>query len=112
MAGRIKKRLFFTPADATPETVFTNTAGQITTVDSLTMAKPDGSVATNIRLSIGADGAATRAIEYPLPAGAGTWVVYPGIVLTGTETLQLSSTVSDDVVVCTGNGSIEGLVLG
>lgn len=107
MAGRIKKRLFFTPADTTAETVFTNVAGQVTTVESMTMSKPAGSVATDIRLSIGADGATTRAIEYPLPAGAGTWVVYPGLVLTGTETLQLSSTVSDDIVICTGNGNSE-----
>lgn len=105
--ARIKRRLFFTPADTTAETVFTNTSGQVTTLESLTMAKPAGSVATDIRLSIGADAAATRAIEYPLPAGGGTWVVYPGIVLTGTETLQLSSTGSDDVVVCTGNGNSE-----
>lgn len=107
MAGRIKKRLFFNTADTTPETVFTNTSGQVTTLRTMVMSKPAGSVATDIRLSIGADGATTRAIEYSLPAGAGTWVVYPDLVLTGTETLQLSSTVSDDVVVCTGSGDSE-----
>lgn len=109
MAGRIKKRLFFTTADTTPETVFTNVAGEKTELQTMTMAKPAAAVATDIRLSIGADGATTRMIEYPLPAGAGTWVVNPGIVLSGTETLQLSSTVSDDVVVCTGNGYSESV---
>jgi hypothetical protein len=105
--ARIKKRLFFTPADATAETVFTNTAGQITTLESMTMAKPSASVAADIRLSIGTDAAGTRVIEYPLPAGTQFAVIYPGIVLSGTETLQLSAVGSDDVVICTGSGSVE-----
>lgn len=105
--ARIIKRLFFTPADQTPETVYTNTNNQITKLTEMTMAQGSGGGATTIRLSIGADGAATRVIEYPIPAGAGTYVVYPGITLTGTETLQLSSTSTDDVVVCTGNGYTE-----
>lgn len=109
MAGRIKKRLFFTPADTTPETVFTNVSGEKTELQTMTMAKPASSVATDVRLSIGADGVTTRVIEYPLPIGAGTWVVNPGIVLSGTETLQLSAVGSDDVVVCTGNGYSESV---
>jgi len=109
MAGRIKKRLFCTPADTTPETVYTNVAGEKTELQSMTMAKPTGSLATDIRLSIGTDGVATRVIEYPLPAGIGTWIVNPGIVLSGTETLQLSAVGTDDVVVCTGNGYSESV---
>lgn len=100
-----RRRLFFTPADATPETVFTNTASQATKLESVTMAQGSSGLATVIRLSIGADGAATRVIEYSVPAGAGTYIIYPNIVLTGTETIQLSSTVTDDVCVVTGNGS-------
>lgn len=101
----LRKRLFFTPADTTAETVFTNTAGQVTKLESLTMAQPATAAATVIRLAIGTDGATTRVIEYPLDAGARTVVVYPNIVITGTETLQLSSTATDDVVICTGSGT-------
>jgi hypothetical protein len=103
----IRKRLFFTPADTTPETVYTNSTGQVTKLESLTMAQPATAGATTIRLSIGADGATTRVIEYPVPAGAGTYIVYPNIVLTGTETLQLSSVTTDDVTICTGNGTTD-----
>jgi hypothetical protein len=105
--ARINKRLFFTPADATAETVYTNSAGQTTVLKSLTMAQPTGSLTTNIRLSIGADGTATRVIDYPVPAGAGTYIIYPNITLSGTETFQLSSTATDDVVVVTGNGTVD-----
>ena len=105
--ARFRKRLFFTPADSSAETVYSNTTGQVTVIDSITMAKPAGSLATDIRLSIGTDGVATRVIEYPLAAGAVTAVVYPGIVLTGTENLQLSAVGTDDVVICTGNGSVD-----
>lgn len=101
----LRKRLFFTTADLTPETVFTNTSGQITKLESLTLAQPASAAATVIRLSIGADGATTRVVEYPLDAGARTVVLYPNIVLTGTETIQLSSTGTDDVVVVTGSGT-------
>lgn len=102
-----RRRLFFGTADLTAETVFTNTAGQATKLESVTMAQPSSGLATTVRLTIGADAATTRVIEYPIPAGAGTYIIYPGIILTGTETIQLSSTVTDDVVVCTGNGSSE-----
>lgn len=93
-----------TPADTTAETVFTNVTGKAAILDTLTMANPSSGGATTIRLSVGTDGATTRAIDYTIPAGVGTYVVYPGIVLTGTTILQLSSTSTDDVVICTGNG--------
>jgi hypothetical protein len=100
----VNVRLAFFTADLTPETVFTNSAGTITTITSITLAQPSTGVATVIRLTIGADGATTRWFEYQVPAGTGFYTFYPGIVLTGTETIQASSTVSDDVVVCTING--------
>lgn len=103
----LSRRLFFTTADATAETVFTNTAGQQTTLESLTMAQGSTGVATEIRLSIGADAAGTRVMTFPIPAGSGFYVVYPNLKLTGTETFQLSSNAADDVVVCTGNGYSE-----
>ncbi len=105
--ARIDKRLFFGTASTTPATVYTNSAGQTTTLRSLTMAQAAAALTTNVRLSIGADGATTRVIEYVIPAGAGTYVVYPGISLTSTETLQLSSTATNNVVVCTGNGTVD-----
>lgn len=102
--ARIKRRLFFTPVDSTPETVFTNTNGYVTTLESISLAQPSSALATVIRLSIGVDATATRVIEYPIPAGTGTFIFYPNLVLTGTEVFQLSSTVTDDVVIATGNG--------
>lgn len=103
----LRKRLFFATADSTAETVFTNVTGQTTKIESVTMANPSSGLATVIRLSIGTDAATTRVIEYSIPAGTGTYIIYPGIILTGTETIQLSSTVTDDVVVVTGNGSTD-----
>jgi hypothetical protein len=93
-----------TPADSTAETVFTNTANRTTKLTEMTMASPAGAVAANVRLSIGTDGATTRVIEYPLPAGPQTVVINPGLVLTGTETLQLSCSGSDDVIITSGHG--------
>lgn len=103
----LRKRLFFNTADTTPETVYTNVSGQVTKLETLTMANPVGGIATNILLSIGADGATTRVIVYPLDAGPITRVVNPNLVITGTEIVQLSSTASDDVAVITGNGTVE-----
>lgn len=100
-------RLAFFTVDASVETVYTNVTGTITKITSITFAQPASGVATTVQLTIGADAAGTRVIQYPIPAGAGTYIIYPGIVLTGTETIQASSTVSDDVVVCTINGSKE-----
>jgi hypothetical protein len=100
-------RLAFFTADLTPETVYTNVTGTLTRIESVTLAQPATGVATTIRLTIGADGATTRWFEYPVPAGVGSYTFYPGVVLSGTETIQASSTVSDDVVVCTINGTRE-----
>lgn len=101
----LRKRLAFALADATPETVYTNTAGFTTVVDSITIAQPSTGLATIIRISIGVDTAATRVFEYPVPAGTGFLTFYPGFVLTGTEVLQLSSVSADDVCVVTINGT-------
>jgi len=57
-----------------------------------------------VRLAQGTDGATTRIVDYTIPAGVGTYVIYPGNVLTSTTIYQLSSTSTDDVVVTTGNG--------
>ena len=64
------------------------------------------------------DGATTRVVVYPVPAGAGTYIVYPNLRITGTTVLQLSSSSTDDVVVTTltyfyaGPPDRAGLVLG
>jgi len=93
-----------TTADTTAETVFTNITGTVAVLETLTMANPSTGAATNIILALGTDGATTRVIIYPLPAGPCTHVVYPGIRVTSTTILQLSSSSTDDVAVCTGNG--------
>lgn len=100
----LNKRLAFFTADATAETVFTNVSGTVTRVTSITIAQPSTGAATTIRLSIGADAATTRWFEYPVPAGAGFYTFYPGVVLSGTETIQASSVSADDVAVVTING--------
>ncbi len=91
-------------ADTTAETVFTNSPGTVTVLESMTLANPVGGAATTVVLSLRTDGAATRVIEYPVPAGAGSYVAYPMLRITDDNILQLSSTVTDDVVVTTGNG--------
>ena len=93
-------------ADTTPETVFTNVTSTAAILDTMTMANPSGGAATNIILSIGADGATTREIVYPIAAGPITAIVYPGIVITGTTIVQLSSSATDDIVVTSGNGRL------
>lgn len=102
-----RKRLFFTPVDSTVETVYTNLTGTITRLDTLTLANPAGGGATNVRLTIGADAAGTRVIIYPVPSGPCTIILYPGLIFTGTDIIQLASDVTDDVVVATGNGTVD-----
>jgi hypothetical protein len=96
-----------TLADTTAETVFTNLVNTIAKLESLTMASPSGAVETVVRLSIGTDGLTTRVMEYRVPAGPQFITVYPGWNITGTSIVQLSSTVSDDVVVCYGSGTVD-----
>jgi hypothetical protein len=96
-----------TLADTTAETVFTNLANTVAKLESFTMASPAGALATTIRLSLGTDGVTTRVMEYSLPAGPQFVVVYPGWHITGTTIVQLSSTVSDDAVVCYGSGTVD-----
>ncbi len=92
-------------ADTTAETVFTNVTGKAAILDAMTIANPSTGVATVVRLSVGTDvSVTTRVIEFPVPAGTGTYVIYPGITITGTTILQLSSTVSDDIVPTYGSG--------
>ncbi len=57
-----------------------------------------------IRLSKGVDGATTRVFETAIPQGTGFYVFHVNIPWASTEVMQLSSTVSDDVAVCTGKG--------
>lgn len=91
-------------ADTTPETVFTNVPGTVAVLESMTLANPSSGGATTVLLSLLADDAATRVIAYPVPAGTGSYVVYPMLRLVDANVLQLSSTLTDDVVVTTGNG--------
>ncbi len=94
-------------ADTTPEVVYTNSPGDVVVLESMTLANPSSGVLTTVVLSLIVDDAATRVIEYPVPAGAGSYVVYPMLRLVDANQLLLSSTVSDDVVVTTGNGYAE-----
>lgn len=101
------RRLFLNTASTTPATVFTNTAGQTTTLESVTVANPSTGSGTTVRLSIGADATGTRVLQYPIPAGVYTQTFYPNQKITSTETFQLSSTDTNNVVVVTGDGFSE-----
>lgn len=100
----IERQLFFATADTTAETVFTNSTTQLTTLTSINIAQGSAAAATTVRISKGADGATTRVFEQPIPAGAGSYTFPVHIPWTGTETMQLSSTTTDDVAVCVGKG--------
>ena len=109
MAKRIR---LFGPQliDTTAETVFTNVTGTAARLESLTIAQPAAGLAKTVRLAIGLDSTlANRWFEYPVPAGAGTFIFYPNVVLTGTDVLQLVSSADDDVAVATGSGSVEAV---
>jgi hypothetical protein len=104
----VNKRLAHFLVDATAETVYTNVTGTVTKITSVTLAQPAAGVATTIRLTIGTDvTAGSRWFEYPVPAGAGTYIFYPHVVLSGTEIVQASSVSADDVVVCTISGVVD-----
>lgn len=92
-------------ANTTPATVFTNVTGQVTKVASVTIAQGSAAVAKTVRLSIGADGVGTRVLEVALPAGVYETQRFPGWVLTGTQTIQLSASAGSNEAVCTLNGS-------
>lgn len=104
-----KRRRLFGPtaASTTAATVFTNTTGQDTKLESLIVSQPSAGLAKDIILSIGTDAAGTRVIRYPIPAGAGTYILYPNVVITGTEIVQLSASADTGVAIVTGSGSSE-----
>lgn len=98
-----------TPADTTAETVFTNVTGKCATLESLNVQQPNGSAATEVVLSVGVDGATTRVLRYPIPAGSYSNTFYPNLKITGTTVLQLSSTVTDDVCITYASGREEAV---
>lgn len=104
--SEIETRFFNAPADATPAEVYAVPANLRAKLTHFTMAQPAGSPACVVRLTIGADADPTRVIQYPLEAGAQFKVINPGIVYEATETMELSCSGSDGVVVCTGNGKL------
>lgn len=91
-------------ADTTAETVFTNLANTVAVLEGMTVANPAAGAATNVILSYGVDGATTRSLVYPVPAGAFYAFIPIGWRVTGTTVLQLSSSATDDVVVTMGFG--------
>src|SRR5690349_22293351 len=108
MAARIFKRLFGpSTIPTTPATNYTNVAGQTTKITELIISQPAAGAVKTVRVSVGADAAGTRSIEYPVPAGAGTWILNPGLTLSGTETIQVSSTADNNVAIVTANGFVE-----
>lgn len=86
-------------------TVFTNVTGKAARLESFTIAQPAAGLAKTVRLSVGTDGAGTRVFEYPVPAGVGTYIFYPNIVVTGTTVMQISSTADTGVAIASGSGS-------
>lgn len=104
-----KRRRLFGPtaASTTAATVFTNTTSQDTKLESMIIAQPTAGLAKVVRLSLGTDAAGTRVIQYPIPAGDGTYILYPNLVVTGTEILQLSVSADTGVAIVTGSGSSE-----
>ena len=108
MAARIFKRLFGpSPIPTVAATNYTNVAGTTTKITELLVSQPAAGLVKTVRVSVGADAAGTRSIEYPIPAGAGTWQIPCGITLSGTETIQVSSTADNNVAIVTANGFVE-----
>jgi hypothetical protein len=102
----IPDRLAFFTADLTAETVFTNTTGEVAEVDQIICANPSTGAATVVRITIGVDGATTRAVFIPVPAGENTVLFDARLVYEGTEVMQAASSVTDDVVVVTVVGRV------
>lgn len=108
MPSRLLRRVFGpSAASTTAATVYTNTTGQTTKITELIITQPGTGLVKNVILSIGTDATGTRAIIFPVPAGAGTWILNPGIVLTGTEIIQLSASTDTGVANVTANGIVE-----
>lgn len=99
-------RLFAPTAVTTSAvTLFTNTAGTITKMESLTISQPAAGLAKTIRVSVGALVAGTSWFEYPVPAGAGTYIFYPGVKYTGTEICQVICSADTGVAIVSAHGS-------
>jgi hypothetical protein len=100
----VEDRLAFFTADATAETVYTNVAGTIARVTNVVCANPSTGTATTIRLTLGVDGATTRWLFIPIPAGENTQIVNAEQTYEGVEVMQAGSSLTDDVVVVSVNG--------
>jgi hypothetical protein len=108
MAKRI--RLFGPTAITTsPVTVFTNVTGTSARLESFIVSQPSTGLVKTVRLSIGADAAGTRTLEYSIAAGVSTTILYPNMVLTGVETLQISATADTGIAIATGSGSVDAV---
>lgn len=106
--ARLFKRLFGpTTIPTAAATAFTSSAGQTSKITELIISQPAAGLAKTVRVSVGADAAGTRSVEYPIPAGAGTYILNPGLTVTGTEIVQISSTADNNVAVITANGMTE-----
>lgn len=74
--------------------IFTNNAAVITTVAAITLHQPVGSSAKVISVGIGTT-ATPANVQYSVsfPAGQQSTTIYPGWVLTGTQTINVSDAV-------------------
>ena len=99
-----------TPSDSTAEAVYTNNAAVIAKVGAITIHNPAGGATTNLRFHIcaaGAQAAGNMVCEKVIPAGPYFEPFYPQWAITGVNTVTIVSSVTDDICVTTGSGTID-----
>lgn len=91
----LNKRIASGTLAATDAAIFTNVSGTVTRITSITLSQPTGAATATVSIAIGGTSltaANVRLLQTLTTGSAQSYTLYPGIVLSGTETLNASCT--------------------
>lgn len=89
----VNKRLGSGTLAATDTVVFTNVTGTVTRIVSITLSQPTGAATATVSIAVGGTSltaANVRLLQTLTTGSAQSFVLYPNIVLAGTDTLNMS----------------------
>lgn len=80
---------------ATDAAIFTNTTGQVTRINTITLSQPTGAATATVSIALNGTSltaANVRLLQTLTTGSAQTYILAPALVLTGTDTLNASCT--------------------